>query len=262
MSTKDPLTSINYVIDSSYFSGIIREYDIRKANISILYTKGCLSKDEYVKLYNADRLERQIFIGKLIRNNKDIGIILKDGLMEYKQLFYSNNDIKDENIISIHNDAIFVQGILPRNTIFDNIEFVYKNTYTSFYRVSGMELYYFLDVVNEIEKLDVKGIVDEKLRLHDGYFGEFLCTLFYVMQLESIENAISVLKLFTQRYLNRDLDIGYYREFNQYSCFRFGDRWMSDGADEKYISEVNITNNLYILRQLLKILSELYFAKV
>lgn len=252
---------INYVVDSSYLPNMIREYDIAKANINILLSKGCISQELYTKLYNSERDVRQITIGKMLREDKGLVTALKEGLIEYKNLFYDANNIQDENIVSIHNDAIFISGIIPKVTKFGNVEFMYKNTFTSFYKICGLEFYYFLDVFTDNECIEVKGITDDKLRFHKDYFLEFLMTIFATMQTEPIEESVFMIKKFTEKYLRRELNIEYYREFNSNSKFKFGEQWLSDGADQKYVSEVNIVTNLQLLRELNRIVSEIYFSK-
>ena len=49
----------------------IREYDISKANITMLYSANIISLEEYNRLCNVDKMERQITIGYLIKKNKE-----------------------------------------------------------------------------------------------------------------------------------------------------------------------------------------------
>ena len=82
---------INYSSNLPFvFSRYIREYDIQKANISILFDKGIISQQDYEYLYNSDRMERQIYIGKLQRSNKKITKALQSGIINAKKnLFLS-----------------------------------------------------------------------------------------------------------------------------------------------------------------------------
>ena len=41
-----------------------------KANINILFSKGIINRDTYEYLYNSERMVRQIYVGKLLQNNK------------------------------------------------------------------------------------------------------------------------------------------------------------------------------------------------
>ncbi len=100
----------NYTIELPYlFNQYIREYDISKANISILAEKGAITKKIYDQLYNSDRMFRQIYIGKMIKFNDQIQEVLNEGIIEYKQKFFEINRINDNDIVSIKNDAVPVQ---------------------------------------------------------------------------------------------------------------------------------------------------------
>ena len=92
----------NYTVDLDYlFNQYIREYDISKANINVLFAKRMINKETYNMLYNADRMYRQVYIGKMIRSNQNVQKVLSDGIIEYKQKFFEANNINDNNIISI-----------------------------------------------------------------------------------------------------------------------------------------------------------------
>ena len=60
MDINDLLQSPNY--NSSYdiiLNSFIREYDISKANISVLYQRGVIDKSIYDELYNSDKFIRE-----------------------------------------------------------------------------------------------------------------------------------------------------------------------------------------------------------
>ena len=246
---------IDYII-SSY----IREYDISKANANILLLKGAISKEQYDYLISLDSNSRYISVGLLQKNNPDISTCLKEGIKEMRYLFLTSNNLTMNDILSIKNDAIFIINKVPMITKFDNIEFVNKNIYTSFYKlgVGKIEIYYLYDMVNNIEHIDVKGIKDEKIALHENYFLEFLLVLFNSAQIESLKDTINLLITFYESYLKLELDIGYYREFNAESLFsikRIGvsSVYKADFLGEDSKSYIDISCNLNILRELIGI---------
>ena len=105
----------NYTVNLGYlFNHYIREYDISKANINVLFAKGVIDQNLYTQLYNADRMARQVYIGMMIRNNEKIQEVLSSGIIEYKKRFFEANDIIDSDIISIKNKYSI---ILYRNNI-------------------------------------------------------------------------------------------------------------------------------------------------
>ena len=132
--------NINYLAEISYLPNtLIYEYDISKANINVLYSKGVIDKKTYDYLYNAERMTRQVYVGKLQRD-KAIVDILKAGIIEAKKILFEANDIKDYEVLSIKNDAVFIINRNLINTKFGLINFVNKNQYTSFYKIKNLEM--------------------------------------------------------------------------------------------------------------------------
>ena len=154
---------IDYLV-STY----IREYDIRKANISILLSKGLITQSEFD--YYASLKNRSVVIGLLQRDNEEIKRELNNGFREYRQKFFEANNIQDHEVLAIRKDAIFLISKEARTTTFDYVNFVNKNTYTSFYRIFGYEYYYMCDRIRMTEQFDVKGISDKVLPVHENYF--------------------------------------------------------------------------------------------
>ena len=259
---------INYRSDAPYvISRYVREYDISKANINILYSLGLISKETYDYLYSADRMVRQIQIGLLQRDDRNIAIALKAGIIEAKKQFFISNNIQDNEVLAIKNDAIFLIDKIAINTKFGNVEFKNKNTYTSFYKLcNNIELYYHIDIINNVEKLDIKGIKPEQSQLHDLYFLEFLKVLFCSAETESIESTIDLLTTFYKEYIELKLDVEYYREFNSESLIklkRMSSLYMykADFIDPKHKDCLDISFNLNILRGLHQIYSGILFSR-
>lgn len=258
---------VNYTSDIDYLVGTyIREYDISKANINILLWKGVISIEEYNRLYVADRMVRQITIGKLERDNPEVTEILKAGIIEAKKLFFESNGIQDYQVLSIKNDAVYLIGVIPKYTKFGNVEFLCKNIYTSYYKVFKIQYFYNYDAINQKEVLDIKGIGEDRIALHKNFFYEFLCELLYEATMDSIENVILLIQHFSENYVNLHLDIEYYREFTPDSMYRIKHAlsYMEVKAehlpkDAKYA--LDISHNYNILREFYKMFSQIYFGK-
>lgn len=250
----------------------IREYDISKANINILLNIGAIDQTMYNFLYNLEKQAREVYAGMMMKDRKEEKLpqaILK-GIREARQLFFEANDIHDEEVISIKNDAIYLVGKIPSVTSFGNITFNNKHWYTSYYRLErrfNIEFYYRLDIPRQIELLDIKGINKEVLSLHEPYMIDFLKTLFYTVEVEGVEVAISLLQNFAYNYLNRELPIGYYRRLSSLSGYEtnmtntLGARYIISGIDESYLSNIEIGYNYSILMNLYKYLASMYFNK-
>lgn len=248
-------TNIPFLI-STY----IREYDMAKSNISILKYKGVLSQNEYDYYSNLPKDERQRSIGLLQRNNPEIIDILKSGMKEMRNNFIINNNLSPLDILSIKNDAFFIINSIPTNTVFDNIEFRLKNTYTSYYFIDKLEYYYFYNQVNQEEILDIKGVSDDKLSLHENYFLDMLKTVFCSAQNEDIKETVSLLSFIYEKYIKRELSIEYYRELNPISKIKVnveGKEFLVDHLSEEEKYYVDISYNLNIIRILLSYYSSI-----
>lgn len=252
---------------SSYFnyiiSSYIREYDIQKANISILYKYGILSEEEYNMYYNMDKLKRQISIGYLLKNNPNASKVLTEGFKESRKLFFENNNIQDINVLSIKKDAIFLINTIPNITEFGLITFVNKGIYTSYYRLTKtIEIYYYLDSINNIENLEVKGISD--ITPHEPYMIDFLKYLFELAETNTIDIVVSTISNFYREYISLNLDVGYYREFNPLSKFNIKSKSitsfyadMVSNNDKQYL---DISCNRIILETLYSYYTSAYFS--
>lgn len=261
----------NYLLNIPYLSSIyITEYDLSKANISSLKYMGYLSDNDYNWLYNVDKMTREIYIGNLERSNNEVSKIKKQGILEArKQLFFENN-LQDNEILSIKNDAVFIIGDRPIKNKFEHFTFNKKNVYTFFMTTtSRLEIYYMYDKISNLEVIDVKGINDKVLSKHENYMITFLCEIFYMIQNNTIEDVLSYYNDFYEKFINLELDPGYYREFNPASVYRIDSNRQSFGfeyIDSSYlkrndsgISLINLDCNILLLRDLYGVISDIYF---
>lgn len=244
----------------------IHEYDITKANISILRDMNVLTEEQYQYYLTAPRMERQIAIGKML-GRKGISDILAQGVSNAKRIFMERNNIQDNEIIAIRNDAIMV--ISDRHMILDvsdRVKFRLSAIYRSFYKLfRSYYFYYNFDLVTKTEVLDIKGLDDVAIELHRHYMLEFLNELFYTAQIEGVESAIKLLSVVYNDYINMKLDVNYYRELNSASRFRLKPEFSMCKAvymdfatewDKRYI---DIQFNEKLLRELNRMLASIYF---
>ena len=259
MVSSNIITKSNYTLNIPYIiSTYIREYDISKANINILLYKNYINLDMYNLLCSMEKMDREVYIGKQIKRNPEIQTIISDGILEMRALFIQQNNISDEDILSIKNDAIYIINKIPTITKFKNVEFVMKNYYTSYIKLNKYEIYYLCDNMNNIEGIDVKGINDSTLSLHENYMISFICQILYELESGNVKDAFNYFNKFFDDYINLRLDLGYYREFNPESKFMSkpisGHRYIFDSFDKKDINILDINYNANILRDLYRIL--------
>lgn len=252
----------NYTTPLCFINNSIYEYDIRKANISILLKNNVISAETYNAFLNMDKMERQIKIGLMQKNNPELKNVLELGFEEARRLLIESNSIQKEEIVSIKKDAIFVTRQLVY-TSFPPIEFVLKNRYDLFVKTEYPKLEFYYGMIdNEEENLDVKGIKDEALPIHYGTWMTFLCEFFGYLSHGQLQEAMTLLSTTSKNYINRSLPIEYYREFNSISHFRimpgFVSEFTIDRADESCRGMLNIEYNYNLLMSLNRIVSELF----
>lgn len=254
---KTYLAPIPYLI-----SHYIYEYDISKANISVLLYKGIIDQKEHDFIKSLPRDARQVYVGYM-QKNTEIAEALSEGVAEFRYRFINDNNITDMELLSVKNDAIFVIDKVPRITVFDNIEFVRKNVYTSYFNLNKLEVYYYLNQIDGTEIIDIKGVNDDKLILHQDHFIHFLCAVFEHIQTKTIDKTIDLINIFHNKYVNRELPIEFYRELNADCGYRIsrknGEAYLLETINEDADKYLNISFNLNIIRELYSIVSNIYF---
>ena len=264
MNISNKYNLVNYSVKLPYIKNIITEYDLRKANISVLKYNKLISTEEYDRLLNTPKSVRERYIGMMIKNNYNIGKSIIKGIVEAKKLFFELNNIQDNEIVSIKNDAIFISGSRPIQTDVNEIfTFIPKNVY-SFYMstINNMEIFYNYNQITDSEVIEIKGIKDEVLETHRFHMIYFVSTIMYMIQTCTIEDTIKYFNEFYDNFINLRLPIEYYREFNSTSKYKLiGGKYLLDYVDESNKNELDINNNVYVLRDIHSVLCDIYFSK-
>lgn len=207
---------IEYLINDS-----IIEYDIKSGGFNVCKKFKLLPPDKIEKLEGMNKKDRQIQLGWYQKWDKTLSKRMNEGFKECRRLFFEANHLKDEDTLSIKKDAIFTLKECEYR-VFGNIEFRPKNNYTSYYLLNDKEFYY------NRNTLDVKGISDENLLRHKEYMLNFLSNIFRCFENSSEDFIRKTLREFADYYKNRALEIGYYRELNEWSVFRIMDEYLFD----------------------------------
>ena len=247
----------------------IQEWDIEKANISVLRDMNILSEKDY-KTYKAmDKQKREVAVGCLIRDNPELYKSLATGIAEASDRFFSIMNIESEDVLYIDNDSItIIKPITYNNTkpvqIGNKTRFRTKNRYTSFYRILFIDLLYFNDNIEE--KFRLKNVNDEFIRFkHNGYFLDLVLAIAYTAQ-NNVYDALQMVSNMYKQYTNLELDLGYYREFNSISKFKItGSEYSLYYADNPMVNHmqyIDISYNATILRLLYKMLLKEYYMRL
>lgn len=131
----------------------ICEFDIKNAGVTILYQKGILTKKEYLYYINLDKNTRVIKTGNLLKDNPSYYKIQMDGFKEYMDKFILANKIKKYSVYEIAKDALWIIGRQPRILKFDNVLFVKKREFTSFFKYRKIIFY----VNSSANIIDIRG---------------------------------------------------------------------------------------------------------
>lgn len=194
------------------FDHPIYEYDMKNAGFSIINEFHLLSQDIIRDLSKMEKMKQTIEIGKLQRDDKEFSKRLLEKFAYCRKIFLMENDIQDDEIISVKKDAFFITNKCFK-TKFGMIQFRIKNEYSSYLRLvenHNIELYY-----ND-ETLDIKGIGESGIYKHKLYMIAFINDM--MGKLETHDSGVKrYLKSFIRRYKSNLLDEAYYLEFNNKS---------------------------------------------
>ena len=232
----------------------IIEYDIKSANTSLMSYYGLASEKEIRKIVNMKKDEREVAVGKMMRKSQEFSAKLEKAFTDIIEEFIATNHLdREEDIVSIKKDAIFVRNRSIRKTTFgDSVIFRPKGHYSGFLQLptGRLEFYY-----RQGKRLDVKGISDELLCLHENGVLDFLNTVF-----EETSNWIDLqkyLKDYAKAYKERELPYDAYREFNMNSKFlvhMMGQDLLLDSIDEPMLAYLDISYNyINIFMNVLKV---------
>lgn len=259
-----------YTAPINYLNSIyIREYDIRKADISIFLSRGVITQEEYNFYARIPGLARNINMGLLQQSRPELKEVLSKGIEEARRNFFEANDIQDYEVLSITNDAIWLINKIPSITSFGVVQFIPKSVYTSYYRLPkkfNKEFFYYLDKVRGEEYLTIKGMGDMAQSIHRPYMTDFLITLFNSIELYPIDDAISLIQTFYDKYIRRELDINYYRQYGGLGEYISNLRspvlnnvftFLALGQND--MDMVDISYNANMIMEFYKIVSSIYF---
>ena len=237
------------------FGRRITEYDMKSAGFNICREFQLLPEDKLEKISEMDKHVRHVAIGKLCKEDKELSRKLRDGFAEIRRRFFEANQVEENEVLSIKNDAIFILDRRVDQLEFGKVEFVPKHSYNAFLHLNKFE-FYFTD-----ESVDCKGINDKKLEDHREYMLDLFVQYCNMMKHGDKESVFRFIEEAAHAYRTYELDDGYYRELNQESLFRpkgkikFINSYMGFrdfGMDKKYIdTSYNYTKYLIPLFQIL-----------
>jgi len=257
----------NYFYPARFISGRIMEYDIRAANISMLREANMITDEFYNYLLISDKQYREEYIGMQERqemeNSKSKSALegsityrtIYEGIKAAKIKLFDLNNIQPNEVIRIANDAVYVNRLvnLDHTKMSDFVEFRLKMVAESVIKLSNTLCLFFWHDQNGLN-LEVKGISNENnIKLHQPYMLSFLGSVLLTYERAGVNDAIHLIEDFYNDYINRKLDINFYRELSPRSMYKI----INSGYYLYDINDVNIVDISYngnIIRELWKIL--------
>ena len=238
-------SKVMYLTKQKMIINRITEYDIKSANTSSIKNRSKL-KDDTIKLIEfLPSQYRKVLIGKIEKEDPSLKKTIANEIMMSKLLFFIANEIVDDDILAIKNDAVFIVGRKAKTTSFGNITFRPKNTYSMFLRLQGLELYY--DRLRDT--VDIKGIRDEVLEEEDHKNGmlRFLSDVMRYMVFDRRDDLRKYLMRFTDDYKSMRLPLQYYRELSRDNFYRTTMHTVSFELNLYQVSETDrdIINGIY-----------------
>lgn len=266
----------NYIIPDKMVSyNYLVEYDLSRANISILYAMGVIDKYLFDLLNVIPKQQREITIGMKIAEEKEeseletgkrISVtenIIKEGIKSAKEQFVIQNHIQDYQIVRIANDALLVKPLEPiEYTSFPYgsslLEFKIDGVYTSMVQLADIVILF----NSESCAVDVKGIDNDKISLCEKFLTA-ICEI--ILYIEKGDLKIAKMKYidFYEDYVSLQLPIDYYRELNAGTGYRIKYNGFLTvpktcrllGLNSQFdMSKLDISYNLYILREIYSII--------
>lgn len=192
------------------FHGKIMECDMREASLQISDVFNLLPKDTINELHLLPKEERVIKVGLIQKGNQEFSDSLFTKLKEVRKHFIDINKIVDEEVISLHSDAIFINTKKPLKLIIDGIEFKIKHKWTSYIRYNNIEMLYDGDT----DSIVYKGISSNVLKFHTIGLCQHILKVFQMIE-NNDELIFNYLADYQSKYLSGQLNPNCYKPFGQ-----------------------------------------------
>lgn len=214
---------LNNRINANIVNSMITEYDIKAAHTTALYyIKG---PEIYEKLMSMPKLERNIHIGKMIKEDKNLRKQIDEMIISWFNEFLEENKIIEINFLATTPDSILIKNQLAVKTKFGEAKNVLiRNkeniSYSSLFVVDKL---HFILYDNMSKRLRIKGLgveeVANKYPFVNGPMRDLCGILDGYMTTNRIE-FLKRLKMFRRTYLNSS-NIEVFRSVNDKNMFKY-----------------------------------------
>ena len=199
----------------------LTEYDIKDAGFNIIKRDKLLDYKMIKKLELMNKQDRNIYIGKLQIKNKDLTKNLMNGFIKCRREFLLIN-----------------KPFLFKIKLDKYIEFRKKNEYIAYININDNEHYY------NNKELIVKGYEKNIVIEQKDYWFDFIKNVLILLIKNKREYLIKNLIEFRKLYLNKKLDVKFYKELNNDYTYRLLDIDLGiNEIDKSLINNIDIEYN-------------------
>lgn len=218
----------------------LTEYDIKDAGFNIIKRDKLLDYKMIRKLELMNKQDRNIYIGKLQIKNKDLTKNLMNGFIKCRREFIEINKINNKDILYIKKDSFLLinKPFLFKIKLDKYIEFRKKNEYIAYININDNEHYY------NNKELIVKGYEKNIVIEQKDYWFDFIKNVLILLIKNKREYLIKNLIEFRKLYLNKKLDVKFYKELNNDYTYRLLDIDLGiNEIDKSLINNIDIEYN-------------------
>ena len=200
------------------FHGKIMECDMREASLQISEVFHYLPQEVIDELKLLPKKERVVRVGNIQKQDPSFSDKYYTKLKEVRKHFIEVNNIADDEIISLHSDAIFINTKKQLNMIVDDIEFKSKHQWTSYIKYENIEMFY----NDDNETVTYKGIPDELLKIHTIGICRHILKMFKMIE-NGDDDVFAYLSAYQTKYLKGELSDNTYLPFGKVNGNKFHD---------------------------------------
>ena len=251
----------NYLTQDRYVHGTITEYDIQSANINVLLRANIIDQNYYNFLSNLPKYDREKEIGilhlRLLPTGIDVSKTISNELVKYRKILFESNNLKDEEIVRIAKDAVFVlRSYNLTNTSFDGLIFRPKMVASAMMNINKILVFCWFNQYDQIE-IETVGLGKGE-QWHQNGMLTFIANTMYMIEKVSIKDALIYTQSIYKDYIERKLPLDYYREFNSEACFNINNSLYKTLFYDGDINNIDINYNLHYIREVYSIVLNLY----
>lgn len=191
----------------------IVEYDMVAASLSVSEVLHLLPKNVIDELKLLPKEKRTKKVGCLQRDDKEYSEKLLSGIRNIRKEFLTINELNEENVITLHSDAVFFSSKKKINNIVHDVEFKHKNTWSSYIRYNRIEMFYNNGVI------DYKGIPQEMIYQHTLGLNKYLIKIFEMLE-DKDPDIYDYISTFQKNYLQDKLPEYYYQSFGKVGRYK------------------------------------------